>query len=64
MTTVIGGYYWKEQRKAVELRASILRVHETELAPSARSLRRARDKLERLILSAADAPPRTRSTSG
>lgn len=55
LATVIGGYLWKEQRKAVELRASIVRVHETELAPAREAYIAAREKLERLILSAAGA---------
>src|SRR5690349_1671224 len=56
LTTVVGGYLFKEQRKAAELRESILRVHESELAPAREAYIAARDKLERLILSAAEAP--------
>jgi hypothetical protein len=56
LATVIGGYLFKEQRKAVELRASILRVHETELAPAREAYIAAREKLERLVQSAAEAP--------
>jgi hypothetical protein len=54
---VIGGYTWKEQRKAVALRASILRVHQTQLATAREAYLAARAKLERLIVSAANAPP-------
>jgi hypothetical protein len=55
VTTVIGGYYWKEQRKAGELRAAIIRVHETELAQAREAYVGLRDKLEGLVLSAAGA---------
>jgi hypothetical protein len=57
LSVVIGGYTWKEQRKAVRLRASILRVHQTELAPARATYLAARAKLERMIVSAANAPP-------
>jgi hypothetical protein len=53
VTTVVGGYYWKEQRKAGELRAAIVRVHETELAQAREAYVALRGKLEGLILSAA-----------
>jgi hypothetical protein len=53
VTTVVGGYYWKEQRKAGELRAAIVRVHETELAQAREAYVALREKLEGLILSAA-----------
>jgi hypothetical protein len=55
VTTVIGGYYWKEQRKAGELRAAIIRVHETELAQAREAYVGLRNKLEGLVLSAAGA---------
>jgi hypothetical protein len=54
---VIGGYLWKERQKAVALRASIVRVHETQLAPAREAYVAARAKLERLIIAAANAPP-------
>ena len=56
VATVTGGFYWKEQRKADELRAAMIRVHETELAEARAAYLGLRDKLEGLILSAADAP--------
>jgi hypothetical protein len=56
VATVMGGYYWKEQRKANELRAAIVRVHETELAEAREAYVGLRDKLEGLILSTPDAP--------
>jgi hypothetical protein len=55
VTTVMGGYYWKEQRKAGELRAAIIRVHETELAQAREAYVGLRNKLEGLVLSAAGA---------
>jgi hypothetical protein len=56
LLVVVGGYSWKEQRKAVALRASILRVHEIQLAPAREAYLAARAKLERLIISAANGP--------
>jgi hypothetical protein len=56
LATVMGGYYWKEHRKADELRAAIVRVHETELAAAREAYVGMRDKLEGLILSTVDAP--------
>jgi hypothetical protein len=55
VTTVIGGFYWKEQRKAGELRAAIIRVHETELAQAREAYVGMRNKLEGMVLSAAGA---------
>jgi hypothetical protein len=60
VATVMGGYYWKEQRKAGELRAAIIRVHETELGPAREAYVALRDKLEGLILSTANAPTESR----
>ena len=54
IATVSGGFYWKEQRKADELRAQMVRVHETELAEARDAYVALRDKLEGLVLSAAD----------
>lgn len=56
LLVVVGGYLWKEQNKAIALRASILRVHETQLAPARDAYLAARAKLERLIISAASGP--------
>jgi hypothetical protein len=56
LATVIGGFYWKEQRKAADLRASILRVHETELAEARNAYLQVRNRLEGLIMGAAAAP--------
>jgi hypothetical protein len=55
VATVMGGFYWKEQRKAVELRAAIVRVHEVELAQARDAYAALVDKLNGLILSAANA---------
>ena len=59
VAVVIGGYYWKEQRKALELRAQILRVHETELAEARTAYTAMRDKLDNLVLTAANGPTET-----
>ena len=59
VATVSGGFYWKEQRKADELRAAMVRVHETELAEARDAYVALRDKLETLILSAPDAATET-----
>ena len=56
VATVMGGYYWKEQRKAGELRAAIIRVHESELGQARQAYVALRDKLEGLILSTSNAP--------
>jgi hypothetical protein len=56
VATVMGGYYWKEQRKADELRAAIIRVHETELGQAREAYVALRDKLEGLIMSTDSAP--------
>jgi hypothetical protein len=56
LLVVMGGYYFKEQRKAVRLRAAILRVHEVELAEPRAAYRALRAELEGLISSAANAP--------
>jgi hypothetical protein len=57
--TVMGGYYWKEQRKAAELRAAIVHVHETELAQARDAYTAMRDKLEKLVLAAASGSTET-----
>jgi hypothetical protein len=55
---VVGGGYWlKEQRKTRDLRAAILRVHETELAQAREAYAGLRNKLESLVLSAAQTVP-------
>jgi hypothetical protein len=59
LAIVVVGYIWKEQRKAVALRASILHVHQTELAPVRDQYLAARTKFERLITAAANAQPDT-----
>jgi hypothetical protein len=59
LATVIGGFYWKEQRKAEQLRQSILRVHETELADARQAYVGLRDRLDELVLSAAKLPETT-----
>jgi hypothetical protein len=56
VATVVGGFYWKEQRKALELREQIIRVHETELGQAREAYMAQREKLEGLILGAARGP--------
>lgn len=53
---VVIGYRWKENQKAIALRASILRVHDTRLASAREAYVAARAKLEHLIISAANSP--------
>jgi hypothetical protein len=57
--TVIGGYTWKERRKALELREQIVRVHETELSEARAAYLAVRDKLDGLVLAAASGPSET-----
>jgi hypothetical protein len=59
LTTVIVGYRWKQARKADNLRASIVRVHQEELKPARDAVTALREKLERLIVSAAQAKTET-----
>jgi hypothetical protein len=56
LVMVGGGYYFKEQRKALQLRAAIAHVHEVELAEPRAAYRKLRNQLEGLISSAASAP--------
>ncbi len=56
---VIGGYMWKEQRKADALRAAIVQVHDGELGEARKAYQSLRDKLEGLVLSAAQSEPTT-----
>jgi hypothetical protein len=59
LTLLIGGYYLKERRKASDLRAAMVRVHEVELAQAREPYVALRDKLEGLIMDAAAAEPAT-----
>lgn len=59
LAAVIGGYKWKERVKADEVRAAIVRVHEEELGEARSAYKALRDKVERLVLSAAQARPDT-----
>lgn len=52
---IIAGYKWKEQRKAVELRAHIAHVHQTELANERTTYMSFRSELEALVMAAAQA---------
>lgn len=52
---VIGGFKWKEHKKAIELRAHILQVHQTELAGARTTFMAFREDLERLITAASTA---------
>jgi hypothetical protein len=56
--TVMGGYWFKEQRKADQLRSQILRVHDAELAEPSRRYQEFRGKLERFILEAGTGKPK------
>ncbi|MEY4576043.1 MAG: hypothetical protein RL701_746 [Pseudomonadota bacterium] len=53
LSATVGGYLWKEQRKAESLRARILHVHKTELADARTTYQTFRRELERLTTSAA-----------
>lgn len=54
-----GGYYLKQQQKARELRAAMIRVHEVELAEAREVYAGLRSKLEGLVADAAGAAPST-----
>jgi hypothetical protein len=56
--TIAGGYFLNQRRKAEQLRAQIVRVHEQELAEPARRYLEFRDKLEGWITTAAQTPPK------
>lgn len=58
VTTVMGGYFMNERRKADRLRAQIVQVHEQELAEPARRYLEFRDKLEGWVTTAAGRVPR------
>jgi hypothetical protein len=53
LTTVVVGFRWKEARKADGLRSHIVRVHEVELAEARKVVTTLQEKIERLVLSAA-----------
>lgn len=57
IATVIGGYLLNQRRKADQLRATIVHVHEQELAEPARRYLELRDKLEGWITAAAEKAP-------
>lgn len=59
LAAVIGGYRWKETRKADDLRAAIIRVHQGELGDAREAYTRLRDTLEALVISAAQTTPDT-----
>jgi hypothetical protein len=59
VSTVMGGYYMNERRKADRLRAQIVQVHEEELAEPARRYREFRDKLEGWVTAAAGKEPQS-----
>ncbi len=59
IATVVGGYWLKERHKANELRASILHVHQEELAQAKDAYTALRDKIETLVLSASQSEPAT-----
>lgn len=56
---VAGGYYLKERAKAAELREAMIRVHEVELAEAREAYTNLREKLEGLIVGAAETEPAT-----
>src|SRR5690242_3918708 len=55
--TVVGGYSRNERRKADQLRAEIIQVHDQELAEPARRYRELREKLEGWVLEAGRRAP-------
>lgn len=57
VATVTGGYLLNQRRKADQLRATIVQVHEQELAEPARRYLEFREKLENWITVAAQRPP-------
>lgn len=59
LIVVIGGYYLKQRHKADELRAMLVRMHEVDLAKARADYTAVRDKLEALIVTAANADAAT-----
>src|SRR5262245_22621297 len=57
IATVVGGYALNQRRKADQLRAQIVQVHEQELAEPARRYRELRAKLEGWVLEAGKQAP-------
>jgi hypothetical protein len=57
LTTVAGGYWLSQQRKAEALRAQIVQVHEQELAEPRRRYLELRKKLEDFVLESASKAP-------
>ena len=57
IATVLGGYFLNQQRKADQLRAQLVQVHEQELAEPARRYKELREKLENWIVTAAGKQP-------
>jgi hypothetical protein len=56
LATVMGGYAWKEKRKADALRAAILQVHDGQLGEARDAYMALRGKIEALVLDAAQKP--------
>jgi hypothetical protein len=59
VATVTAGFMIKEQHKAEALRSQLVQVHEQELAEPARRYVEFREKLEKLIMQAAEGEPET-----
>jgi hypothetical protein len=59
LVVIAGGYYLKQRHKAAQLRDQMVRVHEVELAEAREVYAKFRDKIEGLVLGAADASTET-----
>lgn len=59
LAVVMGGYYMKQRGKAEDLRSQMIQVHEVELAEAREAYTKLRDKLESLIVNAADTDPKS-----
>jgi hypothetical protein len=59
VAAIVGSYLWKQKRKADDLRAAMVQVHDVELKQAQSAYIAMRDKLEDLILNAAGSEPTT-----